>query len=46
MTTDTKVRFMIVDDHPSIRKLCMTVGGSLGFSCIGRERRCRFGPIG
>jgi len=37
MTSDTKVRFMIVDDHPSIRKLCMTVGGSLGFSCIEAE---------
>ena len=37
MTTDAKVRFMIVDDHPSIRKLCMTVGGSLGFSCIEAE---------
>jgi DNA-binding NtrC family response regulator len=28
---------MIVDDHPSIRKLCMTVGTSLGFSCIEAE---------
>jgi len=28
---------MSVDDHPSIRKLCMTVGGSLGFSCIEAE---------
>ena len=37
MTTDAKARFMIVDDHPSIRKLCMTVGGSLGFSCIEAE---------
>jgi len=37
MTTDAKVRFMIVDDHPSIRKLCMTVGASLGFSCIEAE---------
>ncbi len=37
MTTDAKVRFMIVDDHPSIRKLCMTVGGALGFSCIEAE---------
>ena len=37
MTTDAKVRFMIVDDHPSIRKLCMTVGAALGFSCIEAE---------
>jgi DNA-binding NtrC family response regulator len=37
MTSDAKVRFMIVDDHPSIRKLCMTVGASLGFSCLEAE---------
>jgi len=37
MTSDAKVRFMIVDDHPSIRKLCMTVGASLGFSCVEAE---------
>ena len=37
MTSDSKVRFMIVDDHPSIRKLCMTVGTSVGFSCVEAE---------
>ncbi|MCU1334086.1 MAG: two component, sigma54 specific, transcriptional regulator, Fis family [Candidatus Angelobacter sp.] len=37
MTSDAKVRFMIVDDHPSIRKLCMTVGASVGFSCVEAE---------
>jgi DNA-binding NtrC family response regulator len=37
MTSDAKVRFMIVDDHPSIRKLCMTVGTSIGFSCVEAE---------
>ena len=37
MTSDAKVRFMIVDDHPSIRKLCMTVGTSVGFSCVEAE---------
>ncbi len=37
MTSDAKVRFMIVDDHPSIRKLCMTVGSSVGFSCVEAE---------
>ena len=37
MTSDAKVRFMIVDDHPSIRKLCMTVGASIGFSCVEAE---------
>src|SRR5437588_3167520 len=37
MTEDARVRFMIVDDHPSIRKLCMTVGTSVGFSCVEAE---------
>ncbi|HEY2498243.1 MAG TPA: sigma-54 dependent transcriptional regulator [Candidatus Angelobacter sp.] len=37
MTHDAKVRFMIVDDHQSIRKLCMTVGASLGFICAEAE---------
>jgi two-component system response regulator AtoC len=37
MTSDAKVRFMIVDDHPSIRKLCMTVGAAAGFSCVEAE---------
>jgi len=29
-----RIRFLIVDDEQSIRKLCMTVGESLGFSCM------------
>ncbi len=33
MSEQLKLRFLIVDDHQSIRKLCMTVGGSLGFEC-------------
>src|SRR5258708_15850240 len=37
MTDDLKVRFRIVDDHQSIRKLCMTVGASLGFHCMDAE---------
>ncbi len=37
MTDDLKVRFLIVDDHQSIRKLCMTVGASLGFHCMDAE---------
>jgi len=37
MTSDAKVRFMIVDDHQSIRKLCMTVGTAAGFSCVEAE---------
>lgn len=34
MTEDLRARFLIVDDHQSIRKLCMTVGGSMGLHCM------------
>src|ERR1051325_5531894 len=34
MNEDLRARFLIVDDHHSIRKLCMTVGTSLGFQCM------------
>ncbi|HEX7288362.1 MAG TPA: sigma-54 dependent transcriptional regulator [Candidatus Angelobacter sp.] len=37
MDQEPKVRFLIVDDHQSIRKLCLTVGGSLGFECREAE---------
>ncbi|HZS26613.1 MAG TPA: sigma-54 dependent transcriptional regulator [Candidatus Angelobacter sp.] len=37
MTDDARVRFLIVDDHPSVRKLCMTVGTSVGFDCVEAE---------
>src|SRR5438034_9406137 len=37
MTDDLRVRFLIVDDHQSIRKLCMTVGSSLGFHAMEAE---------
>ncbi len=37
MTDSAKVRFLIVDDHQSIRKLCMTVGASVGFDCVEAE---------
>jgi len=37
MTDDLRTRFLIVDDHQSIRKLCMTVGHSLGFHCMEAE---------
>src|SRR6266850_5139513 len=33
MTEDLRVRFLIVDDEQSIRRLCMTIGASLGFAC-------------
>ncbi|HEY6971587.1 MAG TPA: sigma-54 dependent transcriptional regulator [Candidatus Angelobacter sp.] len=37
MTDELQPRFLIVDDHHSIRKLCMTVGGSLGMHCMEAE---------
>ena len=33
MTEDFRVHFLIVDDQQSIRKLCVTIGASLGFMC-------------
>ncbi|MDP9267473.1 MAG: sigma-54 dependent transcriptional regulator [Acidobacteriota bacterium] len=37
MTQDFRVRFLIVDDQQSIRKLCMTIGASQGFVCAEAE---------
>ncbi|HYH00531.1 MAG TPA: sigma-54 dependent transcriptional regulator [Terriglobales bacterium] len=37
MTDDFRIRFLIVDDQQSIRKLCTTIGSSLGFSCAEAE---------
>ncbi len=34
---DFQIRLLIVDDEQSIRKLCMTVGESLGFVCLEAE---------
>jgi DNA-binding NtrC family response regulator len=34
---DPQVKLLIVDDHQSIRKLCTTVGESLGFACREAE---------
>jgi two-component system, NtrC family, response regulator AtoC len=31
---DFRIRLLIVDDEQSIRKLCVTVGESLGFTCL------------
>jgi two-component system response regulator AtoC len=33
MTDETKLRFLIVDDEQSIRRLCVTVGQGLGYEC-------------
>src|SRR5436853_4407815 len=37
MTDDFRIRFLIVDDEQSIRKLCVTIGASLGFLCAEAE---------
>lgn len=37
MNGDFRIRFLIVDDEPSIRKLCMRIGESLGFVCLEAE---------
>ncbi len=37
MSNLSQVRFLIVDDEPSIRKLCMTVGSGLGLTCMEAE---------
>jgi two-component system, NtrC family, response regulator AtoC len=37
MTDEFRLRFLIVDDEQSIRKLCVTIGASLGFDCAEAE---------
>src|SRR5258708_15648469 len=37
MSDDLKIKIWVVDDEQSIRKLCMTIGGSLGFLCQEAE---------
>jgi two-component system response regulator AtoC len=37
MSEQFRVRLLVVDDEQSIRKLCMTVGESLGFMCCEAE---------
>ena len=37
MKDDSRLRFLIVDDEQSIRRLCMTVGQGLGFVCAEAE---------
>ncbi|MFZ0477599.1 MAG: sigma-54 dependent transcriptional regulator [Terriglobales bacterium] len=37
MTHDFRIRLLIVDDEEPIRRLCMTVAESLGFSCLEAE---------
>jgi DNA-binding NtrC family response regulator len=37
MSDAMKVRLLVVDDEQSIRKLCMTIGNSLGYTCSEAE---------
>ncbi|MGB9197023.1 MAG: sigma-54 dependent transcriptional regulator [Terriglobales bacterium] len=37
MNQDLRVRLLIIDDEQTIRRLCMTVGESLGLSCMEAE---------
>ena len=37
MSDDLKIRLLVVDDEQSIRRLCMTIGSSLGFACTEAE---------
>jgi two-component system, NtrC family, response regulator AtoC len=37
MTDDFRIKFLIIDDEQSIRKLCSTIGASLGFDCAEAE---------
>ena len=37
MSADLKIRLLVVDDEQSIRRLCMTIGTSLGFACAEAE---------
>jgi two-component system response regulator AtoC len=37
VSDEIRIRLLIVDDEQSIRRLCMTVGEALGFSCLEAE---------
>ena len=34
MSEDFRIRLLVVDDEESIRRLCMTVGEALGYTCM------------
>ena len=34
MSDDLRIRLLVVDDEQSIRRLCMTVGEALGYTCM------------
>jgi two-component system, NtrC family, response regulator AtoC len=37
MSAQPKTRLLVVDDEQSIRRLCMTIGSTLGYSCVEAE---------
>jgi DNA-binding NtrC family response regulator len=37
VSEDLRIRFLVVDDEESIRRLCVTVGEGLGFVCMEAE---------
>jgi DNA-binding NtrC family response regulator len=37
MSDDLRIKLLVVDDEQSIRRLCMTIGTSLGFACDEAE---------
>ena len=37
MSENLKTRLLVVDDEQSIRRLCMTIGNTLGYSCAEAE---------
>src|SRR5947209_2271805 len=37
MSAELKIRLLVVDDEQSIRRLCMTIGTTLGFACAEAE---------
>jgi two-component system response regulator AtoC len=37
MSAEPKTRLLVVDDEQSIRKLCMTIGSTLGYTCVEAE---------
>ena len=37
MSNDLKIKLLVVDDEQSIRRLCMTIGSTLGYTCTEAE---------
>jgi two-component system response regulator AtoC len=37
MSEELKTRLLVVDDEQSIRRLCMTIGNTLGYACMEAE---------